>query len=118
MKYKNLGCYNAVDEIGMNPAISELLFNEVSPRIDKFNGHMLKFNDTWQTQYLQLLCRCARVAEEKGYEVFAIRNKGMSHIRLTLHSFLLSCIVYKLVLTYIQNLKRKNNNRLLGYYEK
>ena len=76
MKYKNLGCYNAFDEIGRNPAISELLFNEISPTIYKFNGHMLKFNDTWETQYSQLLCRCARVAEEKGYEVFAIRNKG------------------------------------------
>jgi hypothetical protein len=77
MKYKNLGCFTAADGAGMNPAVSELLFNEISPSIDNFNGNMLMFDDSWETAYPQLLCRCARAAEQKGYDVFAIRNKGM-----------------------------------------
>jgi hypothetical protein len=77
MKYKSLGCFTATDGAGMNPAVSELLFNEISPGIDNFNGNMLMFDDSWETAYPQLLCRCARAAEQKGYDVFAIRNKGM-----------------------------------------
>ena len=76
IKYESLGCYKAVDQ-GDSLAMPELLHNELSPSIDKFNGYVLHFDANWETMYPQLLCRCARVAEEKGYQNFAIRNRGM-----------------------------------------
>ncbi|CAB3989558.1 Hypothetical predicted protein [Paramuricea clavata] len=76
VKYVSLGCYKAVDDNNNNMAMPELLINEISPASDKFYGYMLEFDESWETMYSQLLCRCARATEDKGYANFAIRNKG------------------------------------------
>ena len=77
MKYESLGCYKAVDDNNNNNmAMPELLINEISPASDKFDGYILEFDKSWETMYSQLLCRCARATEDKGYANFAIRNKG------------------------------------------
>ena len=68
-----MGCYQATNE---NMATWELLINEVSPESEKFNGHMLKFDDSWDTMFPKFLCRCAHAAWDKGYDHYAIRNKG------------------------------------------
>ena len=58
-----------------NRALDEEILNEAYPPNPLFNGYLLNGSD-WNTEFPKMLCRCARAARDRGFDVFGVHDHG------------------------------------------
>ena len=81
VKYAKIGCYS---DDGNNPRpLPEELFTDHSPTSSVFTGRHVDY-DHWDQYLPSVVCRCAKMADQKGYRVFGVQLFGK--LRPCLHT--------------------------------
>lgn len=69
-----VGCYK---ENKHHLAMQDIFHNEAAPDKPNFAGNVIHFSDKYEVEFLEFLCRCARVAKRNGWEYFGVRDLGL-----------------------------------------
>nr|XP_058950079.1 streptococcal hemagglutinin-like [Pocillopora verrucosa] len=72
-KFKNVGCF--ADMQTSSRPIPELIFTDLDESSTKYSGHKAQLGEL-DTYLSDLLCRCAELTQELGYEYFGLQNHG------------------------------------------
>ena len=74
MKYAKMGCYS--DDGNSPRPLPEELFTDQSPTSAVFTGKHVDY-ENWDQYLPNIVCRCAEMADEKGYKIFGLQMFGM-----------------------------------------
>lgn len=89
-KFKNVGCF--ADMQTSSRPIPELIFTDLDESSTKYSGHKAQLGEL-DTYLSDLLCRCAELTQELGYEYFGLQNHGETN-NINVHSSVASLSVY------------------------
>lgn len=81
-KFKNVGCF--ADMQTSSRPIPELIFTDLDESSTKYSGHKAQLGEL-DTYLSDLLCRCAELIQELGYEYFGLQNHGETN-NINVHS--------------------------------
>ena len=81
-KFKNVGCF--ADMQTSSRPIPELIFTDLDESSTKYSGHKAQLGEL-DTYLSDLLCRCAELTQELGYEYFGLQNHGETN-NMNVHS--------------------------------
>ena len=81
-KFKNVGCF--ADMQTSSRPIPELIFTDLDENSTKYSGHKAQLGEL-DTYLSDLLCRCAELTQELGYEYFGLQNHGETN-NINVHS--------------------------------
>lgn len=81
-KFKNVGCF--ADMQSSSRPIPELIFTDLDESSTKYSGHKAQLGEL-DTYLSDLLCRCAELTQELGYEYFGLQNHGETN-NINVHS--------------------------------
>lgn len=81
-KFKNVGCF--ADMQTSSRPIPELIFTDLDENSIKYSGHKAQLGEL-DTYLSDLLCRCAELTQELGYEYFGLQNHGETN-NINVHS--------------------------------
>lgn len=76
-QFKNVGCY--VDQQISPRPIPELIFTDINTSSPKYSGRQAHLGEL-DTYLSDVLCRCAELVQELGYEYFGVQNHGRTFI--------------------------------------
>ena len=78
--FHKIGCFK--DNVNKPNILPKMLFTDMNPNSSAYSGVSLDWAK-WNKYIIDLACRCADAASQKGYSSFSLQNYGIYNVDLS-----------------------------------